>query len=287
MLGFADIRLIRMLLVFRQKIWFWRREDKLPKRFFHDYIRHRIPCKPSRRTSEAVVEFSPPLQAGTLIRRYKRFLADIETSAGVRTTIHCANTGAMLGCADPGSAIWYSTADNPKRKYPHSLEIVRDATGALIVVNTSRANALVAEAIADGLLPDVPRRAAVTREVAIPDADGRFDLHVAGIYIEVKSVTLRVVDCGAFPDAVSRRATRHATELGRLARSGKRTALVFCVLHSGIDAVRPADEIDPAYGAALRAAAADGVRLYAVRCAISTQGIKPLGLLPIILENAS
>ena len=193
----------------------------------------------------------------------------------------------MLGCADPGSAIWYSTSANPKRKYRHSLEIVRDANGHLIVVNTSRANALVAEAIANGLLPNVPRQSMVTREVAIPDAGGRFDLYANDIYIEVKSVTLRMADSGAFPDAVSRRATRHLTELGRLARLGQPTALVFCVLHTGIEAVRPADEIDPAYGLALRRAAADGVCLHAVRCAISTRRIAPLGLLPVILESAS
>lgn len=201
--------------------------------------------------------------------------------------MHCANTGAMLGCADPGSAIWYSTSDNPKRKYRHSLELVRSADGDMIAVNTSRANDLVAEAIADGLLPNVPRQAAIAREVAIPGTGGRFDLHVADTYIEVKSVTLKLADCGAFPDAVSQRATRHATELGRLARLRQRTALVFCVLHTGIGAVRPADEIDPAYGKALRAAAAAGVALYAIRYAVSARGIAPLGRLPVILESAT
>ena len=222
-----------------------------------------------------------------MIRRYKRFLADIETAAGCRTTIHCANTGAMLGCAEPGSAVWYSTSANPKRKYRHSLELVRNADGHLIAVNTSRANALAAEAIAGGLLPGAPADSAIKREVAIPGSGGRFDLYVAGTYIEVKSVTLRLADGGAFPDAVSSRATRHMNELGRLARLGTPTALVFCVLHDGIDSVRPADEIDPAYGAALRQAAADGVRLHAIRYAISTRRIAPIGLLPVILENAA
>ena len=222
-----------------------------------------------------------------MIRRYKRFLADIETESGRRITIHCPNTGAMLGCADPGSAIWYSTSDNPKRKYRHSLELVQSGEGDMIAVNTSRANGLVAEAIAEGLLPNVPPHTAIAREVAIPGAGGRFDLHAAGTYIEVKSVTLKLPDSGAFPDAVSQRATRHVTELGRLARLGQRTALVFCVLHTGIDAVRPADEIDPAYGRALRVAAADGVAVWAIRFAVSVGGIVPLGRLPVILESAT
>ena len=217
-----------------------------------------------------------------LIRRYKRFLADVRTPADKSMTIHCANTGAMLGCADPGSAIWYSTSDNPRRKYRHSLELVRDASGHLIGVNTARANGLVAEAIAAGLL-DFPAGATVRREVSIPGETGRFDLAIDNAFVEVKSVTLKLADSGAFPDAVSERATRHVAALARLARQGRRTMLVFCVLHAGIDAVRPADEIDPVYGEALRRAAADGVEVAALRCALSPERLVPLGLLPVDL----
>ena len=215
-----------------------------------------------------------------LIRRYKRFLADVRTAAGKRTTIHCANTGAMLGCADPGSPIWYSTSDNPRRKYRHSLEIVRGAGGHLIVVNTARANGVVAEAVSAGLL-GFPADTEVRREVPIPGEAGRFDLVVDDVFVEVKSVTLKLPDSGAFPDAVSERATRHVAALARLARQGRRTMLVFCVLHAGIDAVRPADEIDPVYGGALRQAVADGVEVVALRCAISPQRLVPLGPLPV------
>ena len=217
-----------------------------------------------------------------LIRRYKRFLADVRTAAGEETTIHCPNTGAMLGCADPGSAIWYSTSLNPHRKYRHSLELVRGAEGHLIAVNPARANGVVAEAVAAGLL-GFPADAEVRREVAIPNATGRFDLAVGGAFVEVKSVTLKLADSGAFPDAVSERATRHAGELAKLARQGRRTMLAFCVLHAGINAVRPADEIDPVYGTALRRAAADGVEVVALRCAISPQRLVPVGLLPVEL----
>ena len=217
-----------------------------------------------------------------LIRRYKRFLADVRTAAGEAMTIHCANTGAMLGCADPGSAIWYSTSANPQRKYRHSWELVRGAEGHLIVVNTARANGVVAEAVAAGLL-GFPADAEVRREVAIPNATGRFDLAVGGVFVEVKSVTLKLADSGAFPDAVSERASRHVGELAKLARQGRRTMLVFCVLHAGIDAVRPADEIDPVYGTTLRRAAAAGVEVVALRCAISPRRLVPVGLLPVEL----
>lgn len=218
-----------------------------------------------------------------LIRRYKRFLADVYTAAGKRMTIHCANTGAMLGCADPGSAIWYSTADNPRRKYKHSLEIVRGAGGHLIAVNTARANGLVAQAVAAGLL-GFPADAEVRREVPIPGETGRFDLAVGDALVEVKSVTLQLPDSGAFPDAVSKRATRHVDALAKLARQGRRTMLAFCVLHTGVDAVRPADEIDPDYGNALRRAAADGVQVVALRCALSPWRLTPVGRLPVDLN---
>lgn len=250
--------------------------------------------------------FQPPLGRGVLLRRYKRFLADVEIRSGVRRkrmTIHCANTGAMTGCAEPGSAVWYSTSTNPRRKYAHTLELVRDAEGDVIGVNTGRANGLMVEAVAAGLLPGLPvlppeppqpvgsGRAFLQREVdigeAVPGERGRFDLRVGDVFVEVKTVTLKVANGaageGAFPDAVSARATRHVAALAAAARGGRNAALVFCVLHTGIRFVRPADEIDPAYGAALRAGAASGVKVWALGCRISARGITPWGLLPVEL----
>ena len=227
------------------------------------------------------MKFQPALRPGTLIRRYKRFLADVETGAGERLTMHCPNTGAMTGCAEPGSAAWYSTSSNPRRKYAHTLEIVGDADGHLIGVNSARANALVVEALRFDLLPGLPADASVRREVRIPGEHGRLDLLVGDVFVEVKSVTLKLPDGGAFPDAVSARAARHLGVLRRLALSGRRTALVFCVQHNGIETVRSADEIDPAYGDALRQAAAAGVGVVAVRCRVSPSGIVPVGAVPV------
>ena len=229
------------------------------------------------------MRFEPPLQRATLIRRYKRFLADVETAAGETLTLHCPNTGAMTGCADPGSAAWYSTSTNARRKYAHTLEIVRDRDGDLIGINSARANALVAEALAARMLPGFPADAIVRREVAIPGQQGRLDLLVGDVYVEVKSVTLKLADSGAFPDAVSARATRHLDTLARLKRNGQRAALVFCVQHSGIDRVRSADELDPDYGLALRRAVADGVQVVALRCRVTPSEIAPVDLVPVDL----
>ena len=229
------------------------------------------------------MRFEPPLQRAILIRRYKRFLADVETPAGETLTLHCPNTGAMTGCAEPGSRAWYSTSANERRKYAHTLEIVEDRDGHHIGVNSARANALVVEALAAGMLPGFPADARVRREVAIPGQQGRLDLLVGDVYVEVKSVTLKLADSGAFPDAVSVRATRHLDSLARLARTGQRAALVFCIQHTGIDGVRSADEIDPDYGRALRRAVAGGVNVVAVRCRVSSTGIAPVGVVPVDL----
>ncbi len=231
------------------------------------------------------MKFNPPLQRATLIRRYKRFLADVETAAGAKLTLHCPNTGAMTGCADPGSPAWYSTSANARRKYAHTLEIVGDRDGHLIGINSACANTLVLEALAADMLPGFPTDADVRREVAIPGQRGRLDLLVGDVYVEVKSVTLKLADSGAFPDAVSARAKRHLDTLARLARTGQRAALVFCIQHTGIDRVRSADEIDPDYGRALRRALADGVYVLAVRCRVTPLEIAPVRVVPVDLPG--
>ena len=236
------------------------------------------------------MRFDPPLEAGTLIRRYKRFLADIIDASGRRRTIHCANTGAMTGCAEPGSRVWYSTSDNPRRKYAHTLELVGTEAGELICVNTLRANALFAEALGDGTVPGFAGGVSFRREVPLANASGRLDFVIAGddvrrdLYVEVKSVTLKLAgNDGAFPDAVSERATRHANALASLAAAGERALLVFCVLHTGIQSVRPAEEIDPTYASALRRAISLGVAVKALRAQITPKAMTLAGELPFTL----
>ena len=211
----------------------------------------------------------PTLYQGQLLKRYKRFLADIHTDNG-DFTAHCPNTGAMTGCAEPGRDVWFSLSDNPKRKYAATWELVDTGSG-ICSVNTGRANKLVAEAITTGVIDNVGDVASLKPEIAIPQGNGRFDFGLqdaAGqVYIEVKSVTLVTGDGhGAFPDAVSSRAKKHVDALRVCVAQGHRGVLIFCAQHTGIDQVSPAFEIDPAYACALKTAQAAGVEIRAYGC---------------------
>lgn len=234
------------------------------------------------------MRFSPPLEAGVLVRRYKRFLADVEVAGRGVVTMHCANTGAMLGCDTPGSPAWFSTSANPKRKYSHSLELVEVPDGArtcTVCVNTARPNAVVAEAIAAGRIAELgpgPAR----REVPIPGEAGRFDFALGGempTLVEVKSVTLCRDGVGAFPDAVSERARRHVGALARCVALGHRAVLLFCAPHTGIRRVTVADDIDPRYGEALREAVAAGVEVLAYGCVVTPAEVAIERALPVDL----
>ena len=214
----------------------------------------------------------PELQTGTLVRRYKRFLADILDAQGKPLTLHCPNTGAMTGCTEPGSTVHYSRSDNVKRKYPHTLEFVESPQG-LVGVNTGRANRLVEEALLSGALGELgqwpPEQ--ILAEAAIPSGAGRFDFLLSQdrkkIFIEVKSVTLHLADgLGAFPDAVSARALKHVEELQTLVQQGARGVLLFCVQHLGIHSVSPATHVDPDYAKALEIASDKGVEILAYAC---------------------
>lgn len=233
------------------------------------------------------MRFLPPLAAGRLVRRYKRFLADVETPDGV-LTVHCPNTGAMTGCTEPGLEVWFSTSDNPRRKYRHTLEVVCTPAGR-VGINSARANDLVAEALADGIIAELGEPAGVRREARIPGAGrGRFDFLLTGeggaCWIEVKSLTLWLGDgLGAFPDAVSERAVRHVEALVERRRAGDRAVLLFCVQHTGVEVATPADDVHPAYGAALRSAAAEGVEVLAYSCGIERDAVVLSGRLPVRL----
>lgn len=231
--------------------------------------------------------FNPELTQGTLIQRYKRFLADIETAEGHQLTIHCPNTGSMKNCLAPGSPLWYSTSANVKRKYPHTWEIATTPAGHLAGVNTGRANHLVREALHSGHLPGLPKADSVRAEVAYGDERSRIDFIAEvgqqTLYIEVKNVTLcEDGSAGYFPDSVSVRGTKHLRELASLARAGKRALLVFCVQHSAIKQVSAAAHIDPAYAQALSAAQDAGVEVLALKTRLSAQEIVLVEALPVV-----
>jgi sugar fermentation stimulation protein A len=215
------------------------------------------------------MRFSPELEQGRLLIRYKRFLADIETSSGEKLTIHCPNTGSMFNCMAPGGRIWFSRSNDPKRKLPGTWEISETPQGRFACVNTGRANLLVEEALRAGVISELNGFTALKREVAYGQENSRVDFRLdypsGPAFVEVKSVTLGFDDSriAAFPDAVTQRGARHLRELASLAREGVRAVLLYCVNLTGIDAVRPAEEIDPAYAAALSVAVAAGVQVLA------------------------
>ncbi len=221
------------------------------------------------------MKFTPSLQRATLIKRYKRFLADIELDDGTITTIHCANTGAMTGCAEAGNTVWYSTSDNPKRKYPCSWELSQNSQGDIICVNTARPNLLVVEAIRQGHIPELAGYDSLRTEVKYGNENSRIDVLLssekrAKCYIEVKSVTLLEENGrGYFPDTVTSRGQKHLRELIDVAKNGSRSILFFTVLHSGIENVSSAHHIDAKYSQLLNQAKESGVEILCYKARLS------------------
>lgn len=227
------------------------------------------------------MRFNPPLEQGLLLRRYKRFLADILDANGLPLTLHCPNTGSMRNCGAEGSRVWYSRSGNAARKLPGTWEMVESADGHLVGINTGRANDLVQEALEVGILAELRNQGSLRREVRYGREGSRIDFLLApgspqgeSCYLEVKNLTLGTDSgTGMFPDAVTERGHKHLRELVQVRRLGSRAVLLFCVQHTGILRVRPADEIDPEYGRLLRWAAASGVEVLAYRASLSPEDI--------------
>ena len=224
----------------------------------------------------------PPLMCASLMRRYKRFLADVLLPGDdTPVCVHCPNTGAMSGCQTAESAVWLSYHDNPKRKLAWTWELV-ETEGGMACIHSARANDVVEEALRAGHFSSLfPAAAELWREVKIAEGS-RADFFIpvdVGLYIEVKSVTFHYGDgAGAFPDAVSARVTKHLGELQAAIARGHRAALVFAVLHAGITRVVPAEDIDPTYAAALRQAISSGLEVYTLFNDITVDGIYPVSV---------
>ena len=223
------------------------------------------------------MKFAPPLVEARLLKRYKRFLADMEMEGAV-VTVHCPNPGSMMGLAEPGSRCWLMPKTGTK--LPYGWEIVESSASgvtALVGINAARANAIVAEGLAAGAFPGLPT-ASVAREVRV-GAASRLDFRLGDAegkpcWVEVKSVTLsRRAGVAEFPDAKTDRGSRHLAELGLLAQAGQRAVLLFLVQRSDCREVRIAADIDPTYAAAMTQARALGVEIRAVSCRISALGI--------------
>jgi len=236
------------------------------------------------------MRFTRQLIAATLIRRYKRFLADVALPSGETVTVHCANPGSMIGLAAPGARVWLSTSDNPKRKLGHSWELVEVDIGSgaeLVGINTTNPNALAAEAIAAGLIPELAGYGRVRREVKYGKSS-RVDFLLEGpaqppCYVEIKNVHLmRRAGLAEFPDAVTKRGAKHLAELSDMVATGARAVMLFLIQIGSARRFALARDIDPAYGAQFDLARAQGVEAVARRCRLTRDGIEVAEAIAII-----
>jgi len=234
------------------------------------------------------MNFESPLIPARLERRYKRFLADVTLADGSPLTVHCPNTGSMMGVAAPGSRIWLLHHRSPTRKYAYAWELTELADGTLVGVNTHRSNALVAEAVKAQRFPVLAGYDEILPEQKYGSEGSRIDLLLRGAgrpdcYVEVKNVTAAVTDgIALFPDAVSERGAKHLREMTAMVTAGARAVLVFCVQRTDVTEVRPADAIDPVYGRTLRDAIARGVEAVAWRADLSAEGATLTTALPVV-----
>lgn len=268
------------------------------------------------------MEYSTPLVTGRLIQRYKRFLADIQLDTGEQITTHCANTGAMTHCSEPGSRVWLWDSQNPKRKYRYSWEWVETAHGQRACINTARANQLVAEHLKARCAVNQCEAEAIIKEPRVED--GRLDFWVPGrtaavispisaasvappsrqefkpeqadsfsaydeepdLYIEVKSVTLMRPDLATglacFPDAVTERGVKHLKRLQCLKEEGHRTMLLFAVMMENVEKVAAAADVHPAYADELAQSIEQGVEVRALACQFGEQGMHLEGTIEVM-----
>ncbi len=227
------------------------------------------------------MKFKSPLVRGRLLKRYKRFLADVRLDDGRDITATCPNTGSMLGLCDPGLAVWLSESDSPTRKYAHTWELVELVQGkarTYVGINTGHPNAVVAEAITGGRIAPLAGYASLRREVKYGQSS-RIDLlledPVKGLaYVEIKNVhLLREPGLAEFPDSKTERGVKHLAELTDMVRAGHRAVMIYLIQRSDAHRFRPARDIDPKYADALVSARAAGVEAYAAVCRITPEAI--------------
>lgn len=228
----------------------------------------------------------PRLMAGRLVKRYKRFLADVRLESGELITAHCPNTGSMKGCSEPGRPVWVSASDDPRRKLKYDWWLIQ-MPSSLVGVNTSAPNHLVRLAASRGWIPELAAFTQVRAEVKT-SSHTRLDLMLEGpeqkpCYIEIKNCTMVERGVAMFPDAVTTRGLKHLDELARLAGQGFGAALFVLVQRMDAESFAPADMIDPAYGKRLREVAGMGVGVLAYDVEIDTQELRLGRRLPVAL----
>lgn len=232
------------------------------------------------------MKFAAPLIPGRLVRRYKRFLADIILDNGAEITCAVPNTGSMMGLTDPGSRVFLSRSGNPKRKYAHTLEMV-EADGIWVGINTGLPNRLTEEAIRAGMILDLADYAELRREQKYGQKS-RIDILLddparGKAYVEVKNVHLmRQPGLAEFPDTVTARGARHLDEMADMVREGHRAVMVYLVQRGDCERLRLCRDLDPAYWAAFERASACGVEAVAIQCQISPEEIAPAKRIPLV-----
>lgn len=234
------------------------------------------------------MRFPTPLIRGKLIKRYKRFLADVKLDSGEEITAHCANPGSMLGLKEPGSRVWLSQNDNPNRKLKYSWELLEVDLGkgpTLVGINTSHPNALVADAIRSGVISEFSGYPALRREVKY-GVNSRIDIllennDLSRCYVEIKNVHLmRKPGLAEFPDSVTSRGKKHLIELSSMVAEGHRAVMVYLVQRGDAKEFSLARDIDPAYSAAFDEAASAGVEALVYMCELSPEGIEVTRKIP-------
>jgi len=231
------------------------------------------------------MRFPNPLVKGTLIKRYKRFLTDVELESGDVVTAHCANPGSMLGLTDPGLEVWLSPAANPERKLRYTWEMVHDGR-ALVGINTAHPNGLVAEAIEVGTITELQGYGSRRREVKY-GRNSRIDILLEGdgpaCYVEVKNVHLsRVPGTAEFPDSVTARGAKHLVEMTDMVAQGHRAIMVYLIQRDDCDHLSIAADIDPNYDEGLTRALESGVEAVAYSCKLTPQAITVENAVPLV-----
>ncbi|MDA1090304.1 MAG: DNA/RNA nuclease SfsA [Proteobacteria bacterium] len=238
------------------------------------------------------MKFPDPLIRGRLVKRYKRFMADVELEGGTVVTAHCANSGSMLSVNEPGAEVWISPARNPDRKLKFTWEMIRIGR-TLVGLNTSLPNAIVAEAISTGRIPELAGYASLRREVKYGE-NSRIDILLESdgpnngdkCYVEVKSVTMKR-DLGKdapveFPDAVTTRGAKHLVELANMVKDGHRAVMLYLAQRADSPGFAIAADIDPEYGIGLIAARAAGVEVLCYGCTLTKRNITVTGRIPFL-----
>lgn len=232
------------------------------------------------------MKFDYPLIPGHLVKRYKRFLADVTLADGTIVTAHCMNSGSMLGLTAPGSPVWLSPATNPANKLRYKWELV-ESDGTLVGINTGHPNKLAAEAIAAGAIPELAGYDAIRREVKY-GTNSRIDLLLEAsregrppAHVEIKNVTLKRGAAAEFPDAVTARGAKHLHEMAEVVKNGGRAVMFYIAQRADCTHFCLAEDIDPRYAQAFRAAREAGVEAIAYACDVDLTAIRvarPLSL---------